>query len=334
MKVVLFHTNCTDGLFAALSAWQKFGKDALYIPVNYKPIQDLSAQDALNYIFSEHTGKKVDPIGNSNYRVTDVTPDMYKDIDLFVVDYCFPVIHFLEHCAVFNSVTVLDHHEKAIVDYCAVFPYTEVHNGWRQLTPFDNATLVFSEKESGAKLAWMYFFPEENVPGTIELVSDRDLYTFNFPDTRPFHAGIRGIGEKNFEKLYKLVTEDLERVIDLGTHFEGANINRIQSTRESNTQFITIRMDGIDYKAGIVNSFPDIASDLCASLIKNYGCSISIAYNIHANRSVGCSIRSDNEMALPISERLGGGGHKNASGFHISLQRLADALSTGVLEVL
>lgn len=333
MNVVLFHTNCTDGLFAALAAWYKFGNDALYIPVNYKPIQDLSAEAALDFIFSEHTGKRVDPIGNSKYKVTDVTRDTYKDIDLYVVDYSFPVHHFLEHCAVFNSVTLLDHHKKAIDDYCEVFPHSVIHNNWKMLLPFDNAQIVFSQNESGAKLAWMYFHPDKEVPKTFELVSDRDLWQFKLEYTRPFHAGVRGLGEKNFEKLDHLINHDLARLIDVGMHFERATSNRIASTREANTQLITVRIDGVDYKAAIVNSYPDIASDLCASLIKFYSCNIAIAYNIHGGRNVGCSIRSDNFTALKVSERLGGGGHDNSSGFHIDLQRLTNILTTGILEV-
>lgn len=332
MNVVLFHTNCTDGMFAAYAAQRLFGDDALYIPVNYKPIQDMDAEAALKYIFSAETGKKVDPIGNSKYKVTDVTPANYHEVDLFVVDYSFPVHHFLEHCAVFNSVTVLDHHEKAIKDYCETFPHTLSVDGWKQLRPFDNAELVFSEKESGAKLAWMYFH-NDPVPQVIELVSDRDLYTFNFQYTRPFHAGIRGLEEKNFNKLHRLVTDDMARVLDLGIHFERSTNNRIVATRESNTQLITIRMDGVDYKAAIINSFPDIASDLCANLIKNYACDMAIAYNVYANRSVGCSIRSNNHKALTVSERLGGGGHGNAAGFHMKLEQLMTVLATGVMEV-
>lgn len=332
MKVVLFHTNCTDGLFAAYAAWQKFDNDALYIPVNYKPIQDQTATEALEYIFSKHMGKRVDPIGNSKHKVTDVTPEMYKDIDLFVVDYSFPVHHFLEHCAVFNSVTLLDHHEKAINDYCATFPHTVGEHGWKQIKPFDNAEIVFSEKESGAKLAWMYFHDDE-VPKTFELVSDRDLFTFNLQYTRPFHAGIRGLGEKNFEKLDFLVNNDLPRVLDLGIHFERATNARIESTREANAKDILVRVDGKDYRGVMVNSYPDIASDLCASIIKTHGCNFAIAYNIHGGLNVGCSIRSDNEMSLRVSEHFGGGGHKNASGFHLSLAELVNILSTGLLEV-
>ena len=333
MKVVLFHTNCTDGLFAAYAAWRKFGKDALYIPVNYKPIQDLSPTEALNYIFSEETGKKIDGIGNSHYKTTDIKPEMYKDIELLIVDYSFPVDHFIEHCKLFKSVTVLDHHEKAINDYCAFFYSESVAHGWKRLAPYENAELLFSEKESGAKLTWMYFHPNTEIPKTIELVSDRDLFTFHLEQTRSFAAGIRGIGEKNFSKLHKLVTEDFEELIVMGGHFERANVNRVAATRESNTKLITVKLDGVEHKAAIVNSFPDIASDLCANVIKNFGCSIAIAYNIYNGDNVGCSIRSNNKTALPISEKLGGGGHGNAAGFHIDLQRLTNILTTGILEV-
>ena len=52
MKVILYHAHCTDGLFSAYSLWKAFGNDALYIPVNYKPIQDQTPQEALQYIFN------------------------------------------------------------------------------------------------------------------------------------------------------------------------------------------------------------------------------------------------------------------------------------------
>lgn len=42
MRYVLYHANCYDGFGAACSAWNKFGKDATYLPVSYdKPIPEL-----------------------------------------------------------------------------------------------------------------------------------------------------------------------------------------------------------------------------------------------------------------------------------------------------
>lgn len=333
MKVVLFHKNCNDGLFAAYAAWQKFGADALYIPVTYKPIQDLTAEAALEYIFSAHTGKHVDPIGNSRFKVTDVTKDKYQDIDLYVVDYSFPVHHFLEHCAVFNSVTVLDHHKAAIEDYCEVFPQTTINEHWTRLKPFDNAELTFSKKESGAKLVWMYFNPGEEVPGVFDLVSDRDLWKFQLQYTRPFHAGIRGLNEQNFERLDKLVKFEMARVLDLGIHFERQTTDRIKSVMRANTRTIFVYIDGKEYTGAVINTFADIASDLCAAVIKEQGCDIAIAFNIHADTNVQCSIRSTNQTALKVARALGGAGHDDASGFHLTLEALTNILTKGILEV-
>jgi len=332
MKVVIYHTNCNDGLFAALCAWQKFGMDALYIPVNYKPIQEMEPMDALRFIFSKETAKSVDAIGNSKYKVQDVTEENYKDVELFVLDYSFPVDHFITHCGEFKSVTVLDHHEKAIKDYCEIFHHIVDNNGWKVLTPFDNCKLIFAEKESGAKLSWMYFNPGVEVPGYIELVSDRDLWKFKLEYTRSFHAGIKTLNESNFRALEQNVKFGINRILDLGKYSERMVNDRIKALKNSNCRFITIHHKGKRYKAGLVNCYLDIASDLCAKIIKDEECKIAIAYNIHRDDIVGCSIRSNNELAMPIAERFGGGGHLNASGFSITLDQLFNILTTGILE--
>jgi oligoribonuclease NrnB/cAMP/cGMP phosphodiesterase (DHH superfamily) len=334
MKVVLFHKNCNDGLFAAYACWLKFKNTAIYIPVNYKPIQDLSTQEALDYIFNHDNADKIDGLGNSKYSLKDITPSNYHEIDLYVVDYSFPVKQFKEHCDLFKSVTVLDHHDNAIKAYSTEFIYE--YDGYTQRKYFhirDHCNVIFSSKESGALLTYKYFFPKEIVPDYFELVSDRDLWKFEYTHSKAFHSGAMLLGIENFNKLDLNLKHGLERILDLGTVYENELTNRINKIKRSGLTDVTIRVNGSDYRVGIVNSYLDIASDLCSSILSD-GYQMAMVYSIGVDGDVSVSVRSIKDIdGSVISLHYGGGGHKQASGFHTTMEFLSNLLSTKYLEV-
>lgn len=333
MKVCLYHKHCNDGLFAAYACWLKFKHEAIYIPVNYKPIQDMEPQEALDFIFNPENGKKIDAIGNSHYKVSQVSPEKYKDIDLYVVDYSFPVNHFKHHGNLFKSVTILDHHDTAINAYLKEFIGEK--EGSRITITFKepNINVIFATEESGAKLAYSYLFPEDPIPEIIELVSDRDLWKFKLKNTKAFHNGIKLLNIENFFNLNLTVKSDLSRVLDIGEIFENELTSRISKVKNSGLTPISINLLGHTYSGAIINSYPDIASDLCSSILSE-GYSIAIAYSIGKNNDVSYSVRSipgvDSSI---ISKKYGGGGHLQASGFHSDTALLFNILQTKKLEI-
>lgn len=333
MKVILYHSSCMDGLFAAYACWLKFNNDAIYIPVGYKPIQDMEPQEALDYIFDPVKGEKIDEIGNSRYKVNQITPNSYKDIDLYVVDYSFPVEHFKYHSKLFKSVTVLDHHDSAIKSYLK--QYIAETDGSRLLVNFNNPniTLIFAIEESGAKLTYSYLFPNTQVPDVIELVSDRDLWKFNLEYSKIFHAGIKALNIDNFFKLNLTVKYSLSRILDIGGVFENELTSRISKIKKSGVTPISISIHGCVYDSAIINSYLDIGSDLCDSIISE-GYSIVIAYYVGKNNDVSYSVRSvPNLDSSIISKKYGGGGHLQASGFHSDTALLFNILQTKKLEI-
>lgn len=319
MKVVFYHARCNDGLFAAYACWLKFGPTAIYIPVNYKPIQDMNPQEALDYIFSSKNAETIDSIGNSKYKVTEVTKDIYKDIELYIVDYSFPIDHFIYHCEKFKLVTVLDHHKTSIDSYKLAFKEMTDTEEYIVGSPFYNSNVVFSNNKSGAKLTYNYLFPEETIPDYFELVSDRDLWTFNLKHTKDFHSGIKALDISNFNRLDLIIKYGLTRILDIGRVFNESEKNYIEKIARSGTLDIDFYIDDIKYKGSIINSYLDVASDLCSYVISKDK-DIVIAYYVKKDGSVSCSVRSKKEVdSSVISKAHGGGGHANASGFSISL---------------
>lgn len=329
MKVVLFHKNCKDGLFSAFSLWKKFGgKDVIYIEINYKPIQDMEPIEALNYIFNGYI-KNPSSLNPVPYIFPDgvITESEMSEMELYVVDYSFPVDHLLSYVPLFKSILVLDHHKTAIDEYTERFFFEDGLNGWKTIDIEKNCKIVFAKDQSGAKLTWMYFNPNKEVPNYIELISDRDLWTFKLENSKKFHHGLMLHQLNDFNVIDTLMNSFLNDIVNIGGKYEVALLERIEKIIKSNLTEIVVKMGGKEYKTGLVNSYLDIASDLCDSIIYKHGYDIAIAFDIQKRSDVSCSVRSRKGIdSSQLSLMYGGGGHENASGFHFSLKQLLTVL--------
>ena len=333
MKVVLYHSNCQDGFFAAATLFQLFGKDALYIPVGYKPIQDLGPYEALAHLFNPKKEQELFEKGNSVHKLSHVHPDMYKDVELYIVDYSVPVEHFLVYTSLFKSVLMLDHHVTAVKSYMSHFSADESPEGWIVMCPTENSKIVFSDKDSGAKLTHRYFHRNQSVPYYIELVSDRDLWQFKLSETDLFHYGVRLLNEENIQKVLDYASTNFEFILNLGELQKKEIHTRIKSVKRHGVLPINVTIGEHSYKAAIINSNLDIASDLCNSTIKE-GYDIAMAYAIQNLDDVSFSVRSAKSVdSSLISLHFGGGGHAQASGFHAPTNVLFGMMSSQELKI-
>lgn len=330
MKVVLFHKNCHDGLFSAFSFWKKHGsKDTLFIEVNYKPIQDLEPLEALDYIFNGYINS---PLSLNTEKIefegNKVTKEDMANMELFILDYSFPYTHLINYIPLFKKILVLDHHKTAIDEYTNLFFSNKDKNDWINIDIALNCKIIFAEKESGAKLTWMYFNKGQEVPDYIELISDRDLWSFKLENSRKFYYGLKLQDLSDFNVMDALLTYHKQDIVNNGGKYERVLTKRNEKIADNNFIPISVKIAGVDYKGVLVNTYLDIASDLCSGIIRDQNLDIAIAYNIYGGLNVGCSLRSKKGVdSSPLSLMYGGGGHAQASGFDISLKELNSIIS-------
>lgn len=353
MIVVLYHKDCNDGFFAAKVVHEYHGADALYIPVDYKSMQDRSCKDGLKYIFSEEYLEKVKANGNSKLELFNITEKDYKDISLIVVDFSFSLEDFKEHCELFKTVLVIDHHETAFKNYSKNFVFNKnelnvtrkdgsvLPETFYTANSTSNSVIYLAEKMSGAKLAYLIYkghlltnTSSKGFPLHIELVSDRDLWTFNYPETNHFFYGMRLLDSQNFNEVNRQIELNFDNILLMGKLYENMIKNRVAKLRASAVNHIQIVMNGETYSCGIINGNSDIASDICNDVIYKDDYDISFTYSILKDYDVSCSVRSNKEVnCLPLAEHFGGGGHKTACGFHMSLATLGEILETESLVI-
>jgi oligoribonuclease NrnB/cAMP/cGMP phosphodiesterase (DHH superfamily) len=207
-----------------------------------------------------------------------------------------------------NEILILDHHLTAR-DHFASDPSLEntlSANGHRAHFDLD---------QSGAMLAWNHFHPDQDPPDLIRYVQDQDLWQWELPHSEEVNAAI-GSYPRRFDDWDELAARDIESLIE-----EGRPIVRAMRMEIERAVHLAhpVRIGNIRIEA--VNARqPRAAIGHELTNRSKYGKPWGIVYRLLGNR-VDCSIYSTGDLDVSeIATRFGGGGHRNASGFSVSLK--------------
>jgi len=266
-KWVLYHAECMDGYAAAWSAWKVFGESARYQAV----------------------------------RHNEPLPSFPDAIELYIVDFCYPIEVLVLAAQRVKKIVILDHHISAQKEYAAYCLHDSLPS---------NIEVNFVQEQSGCVIAWHYFHQGVELPELLKHIQDHDLWRHQLPKTEaickalylclPTHFA-------TFEKL-KLATLASEGAVLLKQ--QQLNVRRLSHARHE------VTLNGI--KGLAVNAPSMFSSDLghvLAELSGTYGLTYSWQGK---HQRYECSLRSIGKFDVSIlAAHFGGGGHQNAAGFKI-----------------
>lgn len=259
---------------------------------------------------------------------------------MYIVDFSLPYKVIKDFSSIFKSILILDHHKTSFEDLSSNGTVETIQNNWKKINLFPNCEFIYSKKESGAKLVYKYLNNadnDDNLPTYIKLVSDRDMWEFNFKDTNLFYYGINFIKPKTFKELDELINKRFNDIINYGKYVEANLTDYIKSLTE--TQLIYINGINNDTKeivnGALINAELKHANELGSYIVNHKGLEHSIDFCIIfiiKKNNVLCSIRSKKEFDCSvIAKKYNGGGHKNASGFSLSIDELFRILNSKIL---
>ena len=99
-----------------------------------------------------------------------------KNEEIIIVDFSFKPIVMNEILQKTTRIIWIDHHETA-------FEYEEQYG--RQLAGSRQ------NKYSGCELTWKYYYPRQNMPSCVELIGDRDKWSWKLENTAAFNQGLK-----------------------------------------------------------------------------------------------------------------------------------------------
>lgn len=298
-SLVIYHENCADGFGAAYAAWKSLGDQAEYVPAHY--------------------GDCV--ISDGSIQIKDATY-LLTGRNVYILDYSLPVseMHLLLESA--KHTVWLDHHKTAFDNWLTSDFLTPDYQHYAKVT--DRFHLRLDNQKSGCRLAWEYFHPTLPVPMGIQYIEDRDLWRFQFDDTRAFCEGLKHENQ-DFE-IWDIIFNSpllIQDVIRRGETLLNAMERRVQTVAKRPLRHIRLSNgngEAIEFRcANVCNEISETGNAIC----KKTGFPSATFFISTEKGEVVVSLRSTDDIGVDVSQvarQYGGGGHRNAAGFSMGVQ--------------
>jgi len=292
--IVIYHSNCPDGLTGAWVFWKYLQKTAEFLP----------------------------------FKHGDSPPDV-TDKRVVIVDFSFPRDVTLQMLKTAKKLVVLDHHKSAERELENILlENNSFGNISLENIPLKPYEIVFNMKRSGAQIAWDYVYNcsgHDNRPWFVNYVADRDLWQHKLPNTKEISQGLFSSGYfTNFEKLNELTVfneKDIQHIVEKGTLLLEQTQKEVEFYAKTAVPTI-LTIDGKEFNVNLAASPRVNRSEVGNYICSNQKCDFSAVYwfNYALNVwyiSLRASENSDCDLS-EISSRLPtGGGHRKAAGFTI-----------------
>lgn len=287
----IYHSPCDDGFGAAWAVWKRWGDAVEYVPATYgKPAPDVSGRNVL--------------MGDFSYKYDVLSEMSFKARSMVILDHHKTAQEDLSRLPIMREATIGE------------VPATFMEVCWTQNMP--EIAAFFDMNRSGARMVWDFCHPGEDVPELIRFIEDRDLWRFDYPQTRAFTLWLRS-------HPYDFATWDR-----IAAQLEGADAAAIlaqalaieafydQKVAEMVRQVQLQRIDG--HLVPVVNCSWAFASDVAHELLKAHkDAPFAAVYYDRGDGARTYSLRSEDDRAdvSAVAKRYGGGGHRNAAGFEV-----------------
>ncbi len=268
------------------------------------PCQDGLASGWIVDYYHKMINKEIELYPIQHNRIIDISRLVNKSVIFCDYSPSLEILNQIEKIA--SKITILDHHISA------------------KNALANKSYAIFDMEKSGAGLTWEYFFPDIPTPNFIQMIQDRDLWTWKLSDSRPFTAGFFTVCSsyesddfinmfKLFDELY-LNKEKINFYLELGEIMNKVNLIKARNISESHSKKVN-QYNG--HTVCIVNCSSDLASDVgnMLSSMTHIDFAALWTYN-HPNETYNVSLRSNNKVDVSlIAKQFNGGGHVNAAGF-------------------
>jgi hypothetical protein len=176
--------------------------------------------------------------------------------------------------------------------------------------------LHFDLEHSGAVLAWRYFRPEDPLPELLQYVEDQDLWNWSLPNSHAVNAAIASYS-REFGVWDRLAQGGIDALVQQGRPILRANRIEVERRLEHARPIAlgTRRIEGVNASTNRSQIGHELARRAA------FGPEWGLVYRVEGTQ-VFATLYSIGDLDVSeIAVSFGGGGHKNAAGFQVSLER-------------
>jgi len=228
---------------------------------------------------------------------------------VYILDFSFPIeiLRGIEERAA--KLVMLDHHKSAA----------------EKLTGFACRCGVvhFDMSKSGARLAWEFFHPEQPIPALLKYIEDRDIWKWEFAESAGFLSAL-DMEPQDFARWREIAgysPAQLDAFMARGTAMDEKYRKLAQDIAEGAQPLV------FNGTAGLMVNAPGMFHSLVGDLLSAKTGTFALMWSAGSG-GVKVGLRSQRNFdCIPLAESLGGGGHAQACGFKVGVERLPELLS-------
>ncbi|MFY7863597.1 DHH family phosphoesterase [Roseateles sp.] len=230
---------------------------------------------------------------------------------VYILDFSFPqeILSAMEEAGAAKLV-LLDHHKSAA----------------EKLTGFACrcGVLHFDMSKSGARLAWEFFHPETEVPALVRYIEDRDIWAWQYPESGAFLSAL-DMEDKDFvrwQALAEFSPEQLTAFMARGAAMD-EKYRKLCADLAEGAQALSF--NGVE---GLMVNAPGMFHSLVGDILSAKSGTFALMWSAGQGGAVKCGLRSQSSFdCIALAESMGGGGHAQACGFRMGVERLPELLS-------
>ncbi|MDH4427286.1 MAG: DHHA1 domain-containing protein [Acidovorax sp.] len=181
----------------------------------------------------------------------------------------------------------------------------------------------FDMNKSGARLAWEFFQPHMPVPPLLQYVEDRDIWKWEFAESAGFLSAL-DMEPQTFERWREIAgftPAQMEQFMARGAAMDEKYRKLAADIAEGAQPLV---FNGI---AGLMVNAPGMFHSLVGDILSAKTGTFALMWSAGA-KGVKVGLRAQRNFdCIALAESMGGGGHAQACGFKMKVERLPELLS-------
>jgi hypothetical protein len=228
---------------------------------------------------------------------------------VYILDFAFAPEIMREIDARAAKLVMLDHHKSAA----------------EQLTGFACRCGVvhFDMSKSGAHLAWEFFQPQRPLPALVRFIEDRDIWTWQYAESPAFLAALdmEPFEFARWAEIAAFAPEQLAAFMARG-HAMDEKFSKLAADIAEGAQPVIF-----NGQQGLMVNAPGVFHSLVGDILSRKSGTFALIWTAGKGGVVKVGLRSQRGYdCIPLAESMGGGGHAQACGFRLGVERLPGLL--------
>ncbi len=254
---------------------------------------------------------KVEMLGLDHGDIKSVTDlPALESRAVYILDFSFDadILRGIEERAA--KLVMLDHHKSAA----------------EKLTGFACRCGVvhFDMSKSGARLAWEFFQPDRVVPDLVRFVEDRDIWVWQYPESPAFLAALdmEPMDLPRWAEIAAFTPSQVTEFMARGQAMD-EKFNKLANDIAEGAQPISF-----NGQQGMMVNAPGVFHSWVGDTLAKQSGTFALMWTAGNGGVVKVGLRSRNDYdCIPLAESMKGGGHAQACGFKMGVERLPELLS-------